>query len=97
MPPADFDASAAFTRMIQAASRPLRKELARHQDHYAETGGIDWWQFLDLTKRSGAMEWDVLAVCTAALDHEARGYRPALKFDDAAMDRWLDRPAPLSF
>jgi len=93
---ADFDASAAFTRMIEAASESLRKELVGHRDRYVKTGKIDWWQFLDLTKRSGAMEWDVLAVCTSALDHESSAYRPALKFDDAAMDRWLDHPAPLS-
>jgi nucleoside diphosphate kinase len=91
--PADFDAYAAFTRMIEDASEPLREELVRHRDRYVETGRIDWWRFVDLTRRSGATEWDVLAVCTAALDHETSAYSPALKFDEAAMGRWLDRTA----
>jgi nucleoside diphosphate kinase len=93
VPPTDFDTTAAFTRMTEAASEPLRKELVRHRDRYVETGRIDWWRFLDLTRRSGAMEWDVLAVCTAALDHETSAHSPTLKFDKAAMGRWLDRTA----
>lgn len=96
MAPADFDASAAFKRMFETESEPLRAELVRCWSCYAETGRIDWWRFLDLGRRSGAADWDVLAVCADALDHEASGYRPTLKFDDVAMARWLKRPAPLS-
>jgi hypothetical protein len=95
MAPADFDASAAFMRIVDGAGG-LRDELAKCQRYFAETGRIDWWRFIDLARQADAEEWDVLAVCAAALDHETIGYRPILKFDAAALARWLDGPAPLS-
>jgi hypothetical protein len=89
-PSNDLDAEAAWARLLQRADDIPRAALLEQRTLLERGGRPDARLLRQLCARIGADEWDWIAICAAAMEHDDAGHSPAITFDGDAVARWRD-------
>jgi hypothetical protein len=94
-PLADFDPSAAWTRIQQRAIGAATRLVVAQRTLFEEATRIEWRTLIPLCAELGVSAWDVLTIWTAAVEHKDGDHRPLIKLDDADLVRlWQARDRP---
>jgi nucleoside diphosphate kinase len=94
-PAHDFDATAAWQRILDLADAQARSQLLEQRRRLTLSGRLEWDRFRTLCSRIGAGEWDVIAVGADAVEHDLIGLSPLINFDTDGVGRWRTGKARL--